>query len=305
MSRSLFQMAVAVASLALAAEAAHAGSFQQQVAAAPRGEVDVSNISGTIAVSGWDRPAVSVTADLPSDTERVKVTTEKGRTSVCVIYNHSDSCNSPGGFGEGGGAVRLELHVPRGSELDVSAVNADIRSDGVSGTQRLHTVNGDIDAELGSGTDEVTSVSGAIVLRGSGQDGALHVTSVSGNLSVTNVAGELEARTVNGTLIAGVTTARLVRLDTTSGDIRLSGQLSRGGTVETASVSGEEQISLSAPAGYAYEAKTFSGDIRDCFGQQSERSEFGPGDSLDGTRGAGDGHVRMQSLSGNISLCDH
>jgi len=305
MSRYLFHMAALVAYLALAVEAAHAGSFQQQVAAPPHGEVDISNISGTIAVSGWDRSAVSVTADLPSDTQRVKVTTGNGRTSVCVIYNHSDSCNSPGGFGEGGGAVRLEVRIPRGSELDVSGVNADIRSNGISGTQRLHTVNGDIDAELGSGTDEVTSVSGAIVLRGSGQDGALHVTSVSGDLHVTNVAGELEARTVNGTLIAGLTTARLVRLNTTSGDIQLSGQLSRGGTVETESVSGDEQIRLDAPAGYAYEAKTFSGDIRNCFGQQSQRSEFGPGDHLNGTRGAGDGHVRMQSLSGNISLCDH
>jgi hypothetical protein len=305
MSRSTFQMAVVVASLAFVAETAHAGSFQQQVAAAPRGEVDVSNISGTIAISGWDQSAVSVTADLPSDTQRVKVTTGNGRTSVCVIYNQSDSCNSPGGFSQGGGAVRLEIRVPRGSELDVSGVNADIRSDGVSGTQHLHTVNGGIDAQLGSGTDEVTSVSGTIVLRGSGQDGALHVTSVSGDLNVTNVAGELEARTVNGTLIAGLTTARLVRLNTTSGDIQLSGQLSRGGTVETESVSGDEQIRLSAPAGYAYEAKTFSGDIKNCFGQQSERSEFGPGDRLNGTRAAGDGHVRMQSLSGNISLCDH
>lgn len=304
MSRPLSRMAILAASLALAAEAAHAAPFQQQVAADPRGEVDVSNISGTIVVSGWDQSTVSVTADLASDTQRVKVTTGHGRTSVCVVYNDSNSCNSPGGSGDGG-SVRLEVRVPRHSELDISGVNSDIRSDGVSGTQHLHTVNGEIDAELGSGNDEVSTVSGAIVLHGRGQDGALHVTSVSGDLNVTGVAGELEARTVNGSLVAELSSARLVRLNSTSGNIQLSGQLTRGGTAETETMNGNQRIRLSAPAGYSYEAKTFSGDINNCFGQQSDRSEYGPGDSLNGTRGGGDGHVRAQSMNGNISLCDH
>ena len=69
-------------------------------------------------------------------------------------------------------------------------------------------------------------------------------------------------------------------------------------------MNGNQRIRLSAPAGYSYEAKTFSGDINNCFGQQSDRSEYGPGDSLNGTRGGGGGHVRAQSMNGNISLCD-
>lgn len=304
MSTFHLRMAILAASLALTATAAHASTFQQQVAADPHGEVDVSNVAGTIVINGWDQSAVSVTADLPSDTQRVKVISEHGRTTVCVIYNESDNCNSSGGFGNRG-SVSLEVHVPRESELDVSGVSADIRSAGVSGTQRLHTVSGNIDAQLGSGNDDVTSVSGTIYLRGSGQDGSLHVASVSGDLTVTHVAGELEARTVNGTLSAQLSPARRARLNTTSGNIELSGQLTRGGTVETETVSGDERIRLSAPAGYSYEAKSFSGDITDCFGQQSDKSEYGPGSRLNGAQGGGDGHVRMQSLSGNISLCDH
>lgn len=304
MSRSLFRIAVLFAPLALAIGAADAGNFQQQVAVDPHGEVDVSNIAGSIVITGWDQSTVAVTADLPSDTQRVIVRGGHGRTSVCVAYNGSDSCNSPGGFGNGG-SVRLELHVPRDSQLDVSGVSADIRSHGVSGTQRLHTVSGDVDAELGSGDDEVSSVSGAIELHGSGRDGALHVSSVSGDLSVTNVAGELEARTVNGTLRAQLAPARLARLNTTSGDIDLSAQLTSGGTVETETVSGDQRIGVAASAGYSYEAKSFSGDIKNCFGQQSDRSQYGPGDRLNGTRGGGGGQVRMQSLSGDISLCDH
>lgn len=304
MSRSLFRIAVLFAPLALAVGTADASNFQQQVAADPHGEVDVSNIAGSIVISGWDQSTVTVTADLPSDTQRVIVRGGQSRTSVCVAYNGSDSCNSPGGFGNRG-SVRLEIHVPRDSELDVSGVSADITSHGVSGTQRLHTVSGDVDAELGSGDDEVSSVSGTIELHGSGRDGTLHASSVSGDLSVTNVAGELEARTVNGTLRAQLSPARLARLNTTSGDIDLSARLTSGGSVETETVSGDQRIEVSASAGYSYEAKSFSGDIKNCFGQQSDRSQYGPGDRLNGTRGGGGGQVRMQSLSGDISLCDH
>ncbi len=294
--------AILALSLVFAAGAAHAGSFRQQVAADPHGEVDVSNIAGDIVITGWDDPSVAVTADLPGDAQRVKVTSAHGRTMVCVIYG-SGSCDAPGpSFEEH--SVRLELHVPSGSDIEASAVSADITSRGVTGHQHLHTVSGDIEADLGSGDDEVKSVSGDIRLRGSGQDGTLQVSTVSGDLTVANVAGELEARTVNGDLSAELSPARIARLNTTSGTIELNAHLATGGTVEIETVSGREKVDVAAAAGYAYEASTFSGDVDDCFGQPPNRSRYGPGTRLDGTRGAGNGHVRIRSLSGDISLCD-
>lgn len=300
---SSFRPVFLAVSLVLAAAAAHAGTFQQEVAADPRGDVEVSNISGSIVISGWDKSAVAVTANVPGDSRRVKVTGGHGHTTVCVTYSDSHNCNS-GGAGDQG-PVDLEVHVPRGSELDVSGVSAGITSRSVVGDQHLHTVSGDIDAELGSGDDEAASVSGTIKLRGNGQEGTLHVTTVSGDLGVTNVAGELEARTVNGKLTAELSSARLVRLNTISGEIGLKARLTAGGRVETQTVSGGQKLELAAPAGYSYEAKTFSGDIDNCFGQQSDRSQYGPGNRLEGTRGRGDGTIRIQSMSGGVSLCDH
>ncbi len=305
MSTYLSRTAILTLTFAFAAGAAHAANFQQQIAADPRGEVDVSNIAGDIIITGWDKPSVSVTADLPSGSQLVKVSGgQGGRTIVCVTYD-SGSCNGGGSFFQRVRSVRLELYVPSGSDIEASGVSADIASHGVTGHQHLHTVSGDIEADLGSGDDEVKSVSGDIHLRGSGQDGTLQVSTVSGDLTVTNVAGELEARTVNGDLHAGLSPARIVRLNTTSGSIGLNAQLSAGGTVEIETVSGGEKVDVAAPGGYAYEASTFSGDIHDCFGQPSDHSQYGPGDRLDGTRGAGNGHVRIRSLSGDIFLCDH
>lgn len=302
MSTSNFRVAILAVSLALAGSAVHAGDYQQQLVADPRGEVDVSNISGSIVITGWDQSAVSVTTDPPSDSRRIKLTDGHGRINVCVTYSNSNSCNSPGWSGEHT-SVRLEVHVPRGSELDVSGVSANITSRGVTGSQHLHTVSGDIDAQLGSGDDEVGSVSGAVELHGSGQDGTLRVNSVSGDLTITNAAGELEARTVNGRLSAEMSSVRLVRLNTTSGNIELSARLASGGTIETETVSGDQKLRVSSR--YSYEVRTFSGDINDCFGQEPEKSEYGPGSRLNGTRGGDDGHIRIKSLSGDVSLCDH
>ena len=96
----------------------------------------------------------------------------------------------------------------------------------------------------------------------------------------------------------------MARLNTTSGDIALSARLDQAGTVESETISGSQRIRVDGD--YAYEAKTFSGDITDCFGQKAERtSEYGPGRHLDGTQGTGGGHMRLQSLSGDISLCNH
>lgn len=304
MSTFISRIAPLTLSLALAVGPAYAGTFQQQVAAAPRGEVDVSNIAGSIIITGWDKPAVAVSADLSSDTQRVKVGGSNGHLRVCVTYG-SDSCDSPssGWFGHKG-PVRLELHVPQASEVDVAGVSADITSRGVAGVQRLHTVSGNIDADLGSGDDDVRSVSGTIRLRGSGRDGTLNISTVSGDLSVQHVAGELEARTVNGTLDAELSPARRARLNTTSGTIDLRAQLAQGGSIVTETVSGDQQIHVAASGGYSYDVRTFSGDIHNCFGQQSEHSQYGPGNRLRGTRGAGGGEVRIKSLSGGITLCD-
>jgi Toastrack DUF4097 len=292
-----FPIAIAIAALFVLGTA-QARTVQKQVAAEPHGAVDVNNVAGRIEITGWDQPQVAVTADLESDSQQLEVKSEAGRTSIRITH----------GSGEwfGGGGVQLEVHVPRGSEVNVSAVSADITSRGVAGAQNLHSVSGGIDAELGSGNNEVKTVSGAIHLKGGGGSGSLHATSVSGEVGVTNLAGDLEATTISGELDAQLASTRWVRLQTTSGEIKLNARLDRSGTIETETVSGEQRISATAAGGYQYEVSTFSGDIDDCFGQRAERtSQYAPGRRLDGTHGGGDGHVRIRSLSGDISLCDH
>ena len=282
----------------LSSAAAGAGdkSFERVVPAAPRGVVDVSNVSGTVTVSGWDRPEVSVRAELGEGVERVDVSTDHGRTNIKVVLPHSPIHN---------GDCDLRVQIPKESELSISAVSADATTTGILGTQRLHAVSGNITADLSGGDLELKTVSGDIKLKGRGQPARLHVSSVSGNVLLEHGAGELEAGTVSGTMVVTLDSARSVRVRTTSGDLRFEGKLARGADLDASSVSGDLNVRASAEGGFAYEVSTFSGDISNCFNVTPSEHSHMPGHTLQGTRGEGAGHVRVKTMSGDVTLCDH
>ncbi len=291
------RLAAAITVLFASAAACASGdrTFERQVPAEARGAVDISNVSGTVVVTGWDRPQVSVRAELGEGVERVDVSSEHGRTTVKVVLPHHS--------GHGGDAD-LHVQVPKDSELTVSAVSADVRTTGVTGVQRLNAVSGDITAELGGSDLELKTVSGDVKLKGHGQPARLHVSSVSGDVHLEHGAGDLEAATVSGTLVVSLDSVRSVRVRTTSGDVHFEGKLASGADFDATSVSGDLNVRASAEAGYAYEVSTFSGDISNCFDATPSGHGHMPGHTLQGTRGDGAGHMRLKTMSGDVQLCD-
>ena len=172
--------------------AANDSVFDRQVPAQPRGVVEITNVSGQIEVSGWDRTEVSVHAELAGGAEGLELSSEGGHTRIKVRQPY---------FGHGGEA-RLQVKIPKESELDVSAVTADVTTSGVLGVQRLSAVSGNVTAEVAAADVELKTVSGNVRLKGHGQPARLRVSAVSGDLHLEHVGGDIEASTVNGSLIA-------------------------------------------------------------------------------------------------------
>src|SRR5215510_9563179 len=108
-----FRVLCVLGALPLAA-LANENTVDRKVTADARGEVLISNVSGNVDVRGWDRNEVQVTGQLDEDVERVDVETSGGRTVIKVIL--------PRGNNNGGDAM-LEVQVPRGSSVEVSAVS--------------------------------------------------------------------------------------------------------------------------------------------------------------------------------------
>jgi hypothetical protein len=298
MRTDLIHSTVMAAALLAASATAHADNFDQQVAADPRGVVEVSNISGKVEVTGWDQPQVSVHADV-SGGAKIDVTSDHGRT--IIVVRHSGNF----GWGFGGGDTDLLIKIPRGSELDVTGVSADVISTGVLGTQRLKTVSGSVRADIAQADVEAKTVSGEVVLRGNGKPAEIHVTSISGNIRLEHGAGDLEATTTSGDLKVHLDPARSIRLHSISGELSLEGKLAKDADVDGQTVSGEVKLHAGSEDGFEYEVSTFSGDIRNCFHAEAERtSRYGPGWRLSGSLGHGAAHVRLKTMSADIDLCD-
>jgi DUF4097 and DUF4098 domain-containing protein YvlB len=285
----------ALAALPLAALAG-GGPVDRKVAADASGEVVISNVSGRVEVSGWDRNEVEVKGSLDEGVDRVDVESVSGRTTIKVILPHGNSHN---------GDADLSIQVPKGSSVEVGAVSADVHSKGVLGTQRLKTVSGDINAEVFGDDSEVRSVSGDIKVSGGGKSNSLRASSVSGSINLANIAGKLDVVTVSGDARVEMGETSEVRGRTTSGEFNLRAKLTRDGRVDVEAVSGDVTLRLPAPGGLSTEIESFSGDIHGCLATAVEHvSKYGPGVRLN-LRTVEDGaRVRAKTLSGDIEICD-
>ena len=141
-------MALCMSAVAPAADK----TFEKQLPAEPQGIVEISNTAGSVHVAGWDRPEVSVRAELEEGVERVDMDSDHGRVNIKVVLpstsRHPDA--------------RLRVQVPRGSELHVTTVSADQTLAAVSGVQRLSSVSGDVSSEVAGADLELKTVSGDI-----------------------------------------------------------------------------------------------------------------------------------------------
>ncbi len=280
------------------ASAADDRVFDKTVAADARGTVEISNVAGTIHVIGWDRQEVAVHANLDEDVERVDVTSSKGRTVVKVVLPNMS-------WGHNGGDAELEVRVPNQSEVQATAVSADVETQKLTGMQRLQTVSGEVRAELSMSDFQAKTVSGDMRLYGSGQPINIRVSTVSGDITLDRGAGDIDAETVSGDLRLDMDPARGVRMHSTSGDLVFRGNLMDNTTLEAETVSGDVNLRPRAKGGIEYEASAFSGDISNCFGKDAEKaSKYGPGTRLMGTAGDGKSRVRVRSMSGDVDLCD-
>jgi DUF4097 and DUF4098 domain-containing protein YvlB len=293
-----FNRAALLALCALPLAAGAAGeSIDRKVAADPKGEVVISNVSGTIDVRGWDRNEVQVTGHLGRDVERVDVESSGGRTIVKVVL--------PRGSNHDGGAD-IEVSVPKDSSVEVSAVSADVSSRGVQGSQRLKSVSGEITADIAGNESEVRSVSGDVTVRGNGKPSSLRVSSVSGSLDLTNTAGKLDVVTVSGDARVSMGETSEVRGRTTSGNLEVTGKLTRDARVDVEGVSGDITLHVSAAGGLSTEIESFSGDIESCLsGGSVERvSKYGPGTRLNIRTVESGARIRAKTLSGDVEICD-
>jgi DUF4097 and DUF4098 domain-containing protein YvlB len=288
--------AVALVAALVMPLAAFAGTpINKRTAADPAGLVEISNTSGSVVVTGWDRNEVEVTGELGKGTERLDFTKGDKVTRVKVVlpkrsYDVDDT--------------NLIVKVPVGSTLSINTVSADVVAQGVHGMQRLQSVSGDMRAEASGEDIECRTVSGDVEINGSGKQGLVSITTVSGDVRANRVAGEVNGSTVSGDFTLGIGEMTRSRLRSTSGDLAVTGQLAADARVDIESISGDVKLELTGPLGAEFEVSSFNGEIRNCFGPKPVRtSEYAPGREWRHKEGSGSARVRIKTLNGDVGVC--
>ncbi len=290
----------ALAALLLVAGSAIAGTpINESRAVNADARIDVSNIKGSVTVSGWDKSEVAISGTLGDGAKALTV--EGGGDHLTIKVQPPDK---QGWFSWSAdtrmGDTLLEIKVPQSAEMKIEVVSADVNLSGVAGRSlKVDGVSGKQHLDSGAKDVELGSVSGNVDLVGSST--RTHVETVSGNIRARGLNGQIKLETVSGDIDADNSGYRDVNAGTVSGDITLRGKPDSGVRVDVETMSGDVHVFLPGDASARLRASSFSGSIRSDFGSVKE-PEHGPGSSLEMTNGGGDGQVKIETFSGDIEI---
>jgi DUF4097 and DUF4098 domain-containing protein YvlB len=273
---------------------AEAKPVHEQLTVDPQGSVEIVDVAGSVALSGWDRPEIEVTGTAADEVDRVEVTTSGSRSAVRVI--------SRDGSGHGGrNEARLTIHVPNKSAVTVSLVSADLTLGSLQGNVRLQTVSGDVTGAVG-GDLRAATVSGSVHVTAAAAR-VTEVKTVSGTIHVSGSGGEVEITTISGGATLDLESITRGRFKSVSGDLTAGFALAADGRFEAESVSGDLQLKFAGTPAADFDVQSLSGSITNCFGPKPKEAQYGPGSRLMFKSGEGNAHVQIETKSGNVNLC--
>jgi DUF4097 and DUF4098 domain-containing protein YvlB len=290
------RVAVIVVAALLSAHQASAETIDRRASVDARGEVDISNVAGSVHVVGWDRSEVHLKGDLGSNVERVEFDADARRTRIRVVLPNRS---------RGGGSADLTIHVPRGSSLRTQTVSADQKITDVRGTQRLQAVSGNVETDVADEDFEIKTVSGDIRVHGRNGKGAARINTVSGEVRLTDIGRQIDLENVSGDIEIRAKELERARIETTNGELSLRAALVPDGRVEIEAINGDVVFQLLGKIDAEFDIETFNGDIDNCFGPQPRKvRQYAPGNELRFSEGKGSARVRIKTLNGGVEICN-
>lgn len=260
--------------------------------------VEVSNVQGTVTITAWDKNEVELVAELESSKDELEFEATDRHVRIEVD-------REKGNYGRDHEDATLTLRVPKGARLIVDTVSADIGVTGARGEQTLESVSGEVRTQAFDAAVKATSVSGDVTVTGNGGKAAVTTENVSGSSVVTGVRGSYRGEVVSGEITASVAAANHLEVSSVSGEIDIQAELTPAARVEMGSVSGTVTLRIKPPVNAEFDIESFSGDIENCFGQKPrDTSKYTPGSELNFTQGSGGARVEIETLSGEITICD-
>lgn len=287
--------AALAALLPIAASTAIAEDVDEVREALPDAVIEFAGVTGDFTVVGSDADELRVRGTLGRDVEELRIDGDSGRWRIKVEMKESSGWN----WGSGP-ETRLEITVPRGSDLSAQVVSADLELRGLRGPRLdVRTVSGDLVVTDSSPARLMAeTVSGDLEIDGGGLESNA-LKSVSGDIEARGLAGRLRVGSVSGELSIDAIEVSEFEGETVSGDIEAALRTLASATIDLQTHSGSLVLSLPAGTAVDVDAETFSGDLSSEFDADIENfRERGM------TVRSGDGSVRVraQTFSGEFEL---
>jgi DUF4097 and DUF4098 domain-containing protein YvlB len=261
--------------------------------------LSIGNVKGAVNVTAWDQNQLRLTGTLGDGARKLEIEGDAHDLSIKVKGPDSDgwfNWNSDSSMGP----TVLNVQVPKGVNLDIDVVSADVGIHGLDGGKLdVDSVSGRVTVEADSPHAHLESVSGNIELSGRVDDA--DISTVSGDVVAPHLGAGAKVETVSGDMRVGGGPFRKLAMNTVSGDIDVSGGLADSGNIDIDSMSGDLTLELPADLSAKIDASSFSGDLRSDFGSVQEH-EHGPGSELKATVAGGHGNITLETFSGDLRL---
>jgi hypothetical protein len=280
-------------------------------------KIDIQHVNGQADIRVWDKSQVRVTGELGDNTEEF---TFEQRGDVVVVHVEVKRAKK-GWWGKDNEGDELVIYVPANSDVDYSAVNADVRLEGVRNGVDIDVVNGDvslnnvaqhIDVESVNGDLSLMSVegrvnaetvNGEIALQHSGKE-AISVASVNGRMKVETTSPDVSVESVNGRIELALSHIDMLRVTTVNGRIDANLVLNENGTVKASSVGGAMDFNFQKEVSAQFDIEAHAGGdiINKLSKDEVKEPKYGPSSWLRFTNNGGRGNVDISTVHGRIVL---
>jgi hypothetical protein len=297
MYRQTLVLILAGASALLALEPKQTAGLHSSYPMQPGAALTVTNINGSIEISGWDQSTIDITATKYAETAellsqvKVDVATDSSGVHIRTIAPES-----------GNVGVKYVIKVPRSAQLaDIRSTNGALSINEIDGPATLHTTNGAVSVVKVRGKLEIKTSNGAIHLQE--VEGEAQVSTTNGAVHASAVRGPLMATTSNGAVHADLEDTRggPINLTTTNGGVDLKlGTVSQS-SVKATTTNGGITVRMPASAGARIKAETSErSHVRSDFDVHQEGTNSPS--HLEGVVGSGGPTLELTTSQGGIRL---
>jgi hypothetical protein len=286
---------LAVAALSIAAMAAQA---QVRVERGLRldgdGSVRISNLVGSVHVTGWGRDSVSLHGSLPKGD---KLFMGGGQRGIKLFVEPMNDRNPQ--------PSSLEVMVPARAKVWVKTATAEIEVSGVTGELDLYVVGGRIRVSGKPAELNAEAIDGDIEVNG--KPGWLRAKSASGSVTLNGSSSDVSISTVSGGIIVnsgpGAGKFERAKIETVTGAIRFNADIEKGAAIDFNTHSGSMDIAIPRGTGADFDIASIAGTISNELNYaRPVKGRYGRGSEMVMTNASGGARVTIRSFKGPVNL---